>query len=92
MYGDIAGWTGAILILLGYTLLSFEWIKQTDWRYHLTNFIGSIGLATDCLIRATYPAAVLNIVFTTIALVALFRFIRRDLSPESHSAENSEPH
>lgn len=81
MFGNVVGWVGAILILMAYGLLSFELIQQTDWRYHLINLIGSVGLATDCMIDGSYPAAVMNVIFTAVAIYALFRFMNRIPKP-----------
>ena len=70
---NIAGWGGMILIILAFSLVSFEKIVPTDMSYQLMNLFGAFGIVVTALSKRDYPPAVLNVVFGLIALVALVR-------------------
>lgn len=70
---EVVGWYGAFAIVSAYALASFEWLSiQNPW-YQILNGTGAIGIVLNSLSRKAYPPAVLNIIWTVIAVVALAR-------------------
>jgi len=72
---EVIGWYGAIAILLAYFLNSFSIMPATDFWYQFLNTTGAIGIVAVSLSKKNYQPAALNIIWTLIGLVALFRII-----------------
>ena len=72
---EIVGWYGTIAILLAYALLSFGVITSSSFAYQFLNLTGGIGIIVVSLKKKTYQPAVLNIVWSIIALGALLRIL-----------------
>ncbi len=70
-YIDLFGYIGAILIIVGFAMLSMERMGPKDMTYLLLNLFGGIGIVITALHRKDYPSGVLNVVFSLIALVSL---------------------
>jgi hypothetical protein len=70
---EIFGWYGVGAIILAYTLVSFSIIETTNMWYQVLNGTGAICVAVDAYYDKNYQPAVLNIVWTLIALVALLK-------------------
>ena len=70
---QIAGWVGTVLILVAYFLLSFNKISATSRNYQLMNLIGAVGLGINVFCQQAWPALVLEIIWGTIAILALLR-------------------
>jgi hypothetical protein len=67
---DILGWSGAILILLAYFMVSSHRLDGRNRLYQLMNIVGSILLIINTLHYKTYPLFALNMVWMLIAVVA----------------------
>jgi hypothetical protein len=72
---EIGGWYGTIAIVLAYMLVSFSVIPATSIWYQLLNATGAIGIVVVSLHKRAYQPAILNIVWTLIALIAIFNII-----------------
>ena len=89
---DVAGWSGAGILLLSYWLLTSKRVNATDYRYHPGNFAGGGLLLFNNLHYGAYPSGFVNLVWLAIAVVAVSpprRFIistpsRKDRVGESH--------
>ena len=66
----VIGWTGAILILASYILLSTDRLDGRSAIYHLLNLFGAAGLAANSGWNGAIPSAVLNVVWMGIAVYA----------------------
>jgi len=44
---DLIGWTGAVLILGAYALLSAGRLKAGSLAYHLMNILGAVGFVVN---------------------------------------------
>ena len=75
LFAEIIGWYGTFAIVLAYALVSFSVLKGNGTVFQLLNFTGAIGLIVICLLKKVYQSAVLNIIWTIIALVALLKII-----------------
>ncbi len=67
----IAGWTGAIVILASYVLLSARRLNGHSVTYHMMNLLGAAGIAINSGWNGALPSAVLNAIWAGIAVYAL---------------------
>jgi len=74
---DIAGWTGTVLVLGSYALISSGKLQPRSALYQGMNLVGAIGLAINSGWNGAWPSAGLNVVWLGIALVAMRRHRRR---------------
>lgn len=72
---EIFGWYGALAIVTAYLLVSFSVIEATDILYQLLNGTGAVAIVLVSIHHKNYQPAVLNIVWTIIALIALLKII-----------------
>ena len=70
---DIAGWYGAIAVLVCFFLVSFGYISPRSISYLLGNATGAVGLIIEARNKKDYPSGFLNIAYLIIALVAILR-------------------
>ena len=74
---DIAGWSGAALILGAYGLISAGKLQPRSVLYQGMNVVGAIGFIINSGWNGAWPSVGLNVVWLGIALVALMRRPRR---------------
>jgi hypothetical protein len=74
---EVAGWTGALLILLGYLLISAG--KQTGQSpsYQWMNIVGAAGFVINGWWHGAIPSTALNVVWMGIGAVALWKIAQR---------------
>ena len=73
---EVIGWTGTVAILLGYLLLSLGKI-QNGPVYQWFNLVGALALLVYGAIHEAWASAILNVVWSAIALFALIQIVRR---------------
>jgi hypothetical protein len=69
------GWSGTALIILAYALSTFGFLSTSNLIYPLTNGAGALGLIYTSFKKKDYPPGVLNIIWFTIALIAIVKFM-----------------
>ena len=74
---EIAGWTGATLILLAYLLLSMVRLTGRSAVYQGMNFVGAAGFIVNGWWHGAIPSAALNVIWMMIGAVALAQILRR---------------
>ena len=74
---EIAGWTGASLILGAYLLLSMEKVTGQSPLYQGMNVVGAAGFVVNGWWHGAIPSASLNVVWLAIGAIALWRIRRR---------------
>ncbi len=72
---QIYGWYGAIAILVGFFLISFNFITPNTLLYQSISLTGALGLALNALNKKDYPSGTLNIIYALIALIALIKVL-----------------
>jgi len=72
---EIAGWYGAIAILVAFFLISFSYVTGQSVFYQVVSLTGALGLMFNAYKNSAYPNATLNIIYALIAVVALVRII-----------------
>ena len=81
---DILGWTGSILYLLAYALISAKKTEGDSVLYQGMNIVAGAMLVIYTLSLGAYATTGLNIVWVTIGLFTLGRkwLTRNDRSPK----------
>ena len=82
---EVAGWIGAILILLAYLLLSAGRLTGQSKLYQWMNVVGAAGFVVNGWWHGAKPSAALNVLWFVIGAVALMRLARKarpEASPE----------
>jgi hypothetical protein len=74
---DLIGWTGAVLILGAYALLSAGRLKAGSLAYHLMNILGAVGFVVNSGWNGVLPSAALNVIWIGIGAYALLQRRRR---------------
>ncbi|MDQ3470990.1 MAG: hypothetical protein M3428_01180 [Pseudomonadota bacterium] len=74
---EVAGWTGAALILLGYLLLSAGKLTGQSATYQAMNVVGAAGFIVNGWWHGAIPNTALNVVWMLIGGVTLWRIMRR---------------
>ena len=78
---EVAGWTGALLILLGYLAITTGKLTGDSALYQWINVAGAAGFVVNGWWHEAVPSAALNVVWLLIGTVALIRLRRRERSP-----------
>jgi hypothetical protein len=74
---EVAGWSGALLILLAYLLISAGKLTGQSPVYQWMNIVGAAGFVINGWWHRAIPSTVLNVVWMGIGAVALWRIARR---------------
>ncbi|GAB1471912.1 hypothetical protein MASR2M66_27900 [Chloroflexota bacterium] len=70
---DFMGWSGTILFLAAYGLISAKKVEGDSWLYQGLNILAGILLIINTIYLKAYPSAGLNVAWVGIALVTLGR-------------------
>lgn len=70
---EIAGWTGAVIILAAYGLLSADKLSSRSSTYQWLNIVGAAGFVINSGSKGAYPSAVLNLIWIAIGVFAILR-------------------
>jgi hypothetical protein len=68
---EVLGWSGAVLILSAYALLSAGRLKAESLTYHLMNILGAAGFVVNSGWNGALPSAAMNLVWIGIGIYAL---------------------
>jgi len=74
---EIAGWSGALLILLAYALLSSGKLDGQSRLYQWMNVVGAVGFVINGWWHGALPSTALNVIWMLIGGFALWRIARR---------------
>jgi hypothetical protein len=80
---EVVGWTGALLILLAYLLLSAGKLTGQSPLYQWMNVFGGAGFVVNGWWHGALPSAVLNVIWVIIGAVALWQIRARRRSAGS---------
>jgi uncharacterized membrane protein len=73
---DIAGWSGAALIVGAYGLISAGKLQPRSALYQWMNLAGALGFIINSGWHGAWPSVGLNVVWLGIAIVAMRRAAR----------------
>ena len=74
---EVAGWAGALLILLGYLLISAGKLTGKSPVYQWMNIVGAAGFVINGWWHDAIPSTVLNVIWMGIGAVALWKIAQR---------------
>jgi len=74
---EVVGWAGAILILLGYLLITTGKLTGKSLVYQAMNVLGAAGFAINGWWHRALPSAALNVVWLLIGVIASWRILKR---------------
>jgi hypothetical protein len=74
---EIVGWAGAVLILLGYLLITAGKLTGGSLLYQAMNVFGAAGFAINGWWHRALPSTALNIVWLLIGVIASWRILKR---------------
>ncbi|MBP1134625.1 hypothetical protein JOE31_000857 [Arthrobacter sp. PvP023] len=77
---EIAGWSGAVLILSAYLSVSMGWLKAGK-RFQVANLIGACAFIVNGAVHEAWPSVVTNIAWCLISAIAILRMRATDDSP-----------
>jgi hypothetical protein len=80
---EVAGWTGAALILGAYALLSAGKLTGRSLTYQLMNVVGAAGFVINGWWHGALPSAALNVLWLMIGAFASWRILKRRESSTS---------
>jgi cell shape-determining protein MreD len=70
---EVAGWIGAVLILLAYLLVTMGRLTGKSAAFQWMNLVGAAGFTINGWWHRAIPSAALNVIWMLIAAVALGR-------------------
>jgi hypothetical protein len=70
---EVIGWTGAILMVLAYALLSAGKLESRSVSYQVMNILGAAGFIVNSGWNGAFPSASVNVVWMAIGIFALVR-------------------
>lgn len=73
---EAAGWSGAVLILGAYILLSLGRLQGNSPAYQWANVIGAAGFILNSGYHGAIPSVAINILWVAIGVFALWRIYR----------------
>jgi hypothetical protein len=74
---NLIGWTGSILVILAYLLISFNRLKGDSLAYQILNLLSGIFLLVNTFYLGAYPSSMVNLVWMGIAITAILQIVRR---------------
>jgi hypothetical protein len=80
---EVAGWTGAALILGAYALLSAGKLSGRSLTYQLMNVVGAAGFVINGWWLGALPSAALNVLWLAIGAFASWRILKKRESSTS---------
>jgi len=77
---EIIGWTGGLLVLGAYFLISLRYLQTNSIYYQLMNIVGALLLIINTIYLKAYPSAFVNVVWVGIGVAGLYKSI---MSPKN---------
>ncbi len=74
---EVVGWSGALLILAAYLLLSMGRLTGQSRAYQWMNVVGAAGFVVNGWWHGALPSTSLNVVWMAIGIVALWKIASR---------------
>jgi hypothetical protein len=69
---EIAGWSGAVLILSAYLSVSMGWLKAGQ-RFQVANLVGACAFIINGAVHQAWPSVVTNVAWCLISAIAILR-------------------
>lgn len=79
---EVAGWSGAVVLLAAYALVSLRRLAGDSNAFQIMNVAGAAGIAVNSGSNGAWASATLNLVWIAIGIAALARRAARARRPE----------
>ena len=73
---EVAGWTGALLILGAYGLLTAGKLTGRSLAYQVMNVVGAAGFIINGWWHGAIPSTALNVIWMLIGAIASWRILK----------------
>jgi hypothetical protein len=70
---EATGWIGSALVMWAYSFVALNKISPLSLKYKVANLIGGITLTIFSLYKESYPPAIVNFIWSVLAVIALFK-------------------
>jgi hypothetical protein len=80
---EVVGWTGAVLILLGYLLITAGKLTGQSLLYQAMNVLGAAGFAINGWWHRALPSTALNVIWLLIGVIASWGILKKRRSSTS---------
>ena len=80
---EVVGWTGAVLILLGYLLITAGKVTGQSLLYQAMNVLGAAGFAINGWWHRALPSTALNVIWLLIGVIASWGILKKRRSSTS---------
>jgi hypothetical protein len=77
---EICGWTGGLVLISAYALVSFARVSATGVVFQCLNLAGSLMLAANSAWHHAWPSVSVNLIWLGVGVGALLR--KRRMVPE----------
>ncbi len=77
LIADIIGWLGATMMIVAYTLMSFNILGSNHVLYLLLNIFGAAGMITFGVVRKAYPSVATNSIWLAVACISIINLATR---------------
>jgi hypothetical protein len=80
---EVVGWAGAVLILLGYLLITAGKLTGQSLLYQAMNVLGAAGFAINGWWHRALPSTALNVIWLLIGVIASWGILKKRRSSTS---------
>ncbi|MEA3057187.1 MAG: hypothetical protein QOF34_2 [Sphingomonadales bacterium] len=80
---EVVGWAGAVLILLGYLLITAGKLTGRSLLYQAMNVLGAAGFAINGWWHRALPSTALNVIWLLIGVIASWGILKKRRSSTS---------
>lgn len=74
---NVVGWTGSILLIVAYWLVSKKRIAPESFIYHSLNIIGSLLLIVNTYYYGAFPSTAVNIIWVFIGFFYITKYMKK---------------
>lgn len=78
---DVVGWSGAVVVLVAYALVSNRRVEGDSWQYQTLNIAGAALLLVNTAFKGAYPSSFVNGIWIGIAVLSIWRGQQKSKSP-----------
>lgn len=75
---ETLGWIASAMVVIAFGLNSMGKVSASSILYQTMNLVSGVFFVINLSYHRAYPSVVLNIVWSVIAIVALFKIIRKE--------------
>jgi hypothetical protein len=85
---EVIGWTGTIIVLLGFLLLQTRRLGPASWAYLGMNFFGGLLIGLNSYFNGALPSVALNFAWMVIAVYGIAKSFRESENRRSALSES----